>query len=248
MSETTIVVLDDAQALYVHAAEELAHFAGEAVSTHGEFKLALSGGSTPAAIYELLATRFRSTVDWKEVQFFWGDERCVPPDHELSNYGMAARTMLSKLSLKPAQIHRIQGELEPAAAARAYEEELMRAFALEPGELPRFDVIMLGLGENRHTLSLFPGDAAAISETRYMVVPVDADAGPRRRITFTPAVANNAHRLLFVVSGASKAEAVRAVIEGPRDPLRCPAQAIAPTDGELIWMLDTGAASLLKKR
>jgi 6-phosphogluconolactonase len=248
MSETTIVVLDDAQALYVHAAEELAHFAGEAVSTHGEFKLALSGGSTPAAIYELLATRFRSTVDWKEVQFFWGDERCVPPDHQLSNYAMATRTMLGKLSLKPEQIHRMQGELEPLAAAHAYEDELKRAFSLEPGELPRFDVILLGLGDNRHTLSLFPGDAAAINETRRMVVPVEVAAEPRRRITFTPALANNAHRLMFLVSGASKADAVRDVIEGPRDTLRCPAQAIAPADGELIWMLDKGAASLLKKR
>jgi 6-phosphogluconolactonase len=248
MSDTQIVVLDDPQTLYVHAAEEIAHVAGEAVSTHGEFTIALSGGSTPAAIYELLATRFHYSVDWKEVQFFWGDERCVGPDDALSNYAMAARTMLTRLTIRPEQIHRMQGELEPEQAARAYEEELRRSFGLGPGELPRFDLIMLGLGDNRHTLSLFPGDAAAINETERMVVAVDVDAQPRRRITFTPPVANNAHRVMLVASGAAKAEAVRDILEGPRDPLKFPAQAIAPRDGDLIWLIDKPAAGLLTRR
>src|ERR1700693_957027 len=119
MSEPKLIILNDAHELYVRAAEETAHIAGEAICTHGEFTFCLSGGSTPAKTYELLATRFHLSVDWKEVQFFWGDERCVPPDDEASNYGMADRTMLSKLNLRPEQIHRIRGEEAPDLAARA---------------------------------------------------------------------------------------------------------------------------------
>jgi 6-phosphogluconolactonase len=248
MSEPKIVVLDDAQALYNHAAEEIAHFAGEAICIHGEFKIALSGGSTPAAVYALLASKFQLSVDWKEVQFFWGDERCVPPSDKLSNYAMADRTMLSKLGLRPSQVHRMQGELEPEAAARAYEEDLKRSFEVGDDELPRFHLIMLGLGDNRHTLSLFPGHEDAIREAKRMVVAVEVEAEPPRRITFTPPLANNAERLMFVASGAAKAEAVRDVIEGPRNPVRFPAQIVDPHDGELIWLLDKAAASLLSKR
>jgi 6-phosphogluconolactonase len=248
MSEPKIIVLDDAQALFNHAAEEIAHIAGEAICTHGEFKIALSGGSTPASVYDLLASKFQLSVDWKEVQFFWGDERCVPPGDELSNYAMADRTMLSKLGLKPSQIHRMHGELEPDAAARAYEEELRRSFGVGEGDLPRFDLILLGLGDNRHTLSLFPDHEKAIHETERMVIAVEVEAEPPRRITFTPALANNAERLMFIASGAAKAEAVRDIIEGPRDPIRFPAQIIRPADGELIWLIDRPAASLLSPR
>jgi len=247
MSERKIIVLERPESLYVHAAEEIAHFSGEAICSHGEFCIALSGGATPASVYELFATRFHLSVDWKDVQFFWGDERCVPPDHELSNFAMANRMMLSKLSLKPEQIHRMRGELAPEAGARAYEEELRRAFALAPGELPRFDLVLLGLGDNHHTLSLFPGDPA-IHETRRMVAAVDVDAEPRRRLTFTPPVVNNAQRVMFLAAGQSKAAAVRDIIEGPRDPDKFPAQAIDPEDGELIWVLDQAAASLLERR
>src|ERR1700732_4571570 len=146
MSEPKLIILDDAPSLYVHAAEEIAHFAGEAICMHAEFRLCLTGGSTPAATYELLAERFRLSVDWKEVQFFWGDERCVPPDHPESNYGMANSTMLSKLGLRPDQVHRMRGEDPPAKAAIAYEDELRKRFGLGVGEFPRFDLLMLGLG------------------------------------------------------------------------------------------------------
>src|SRR5216684_6731804 len=140
MSEKQIIVLDDLQALYVRAAEEITHFSGEAICTHGEFTLCLSGGSTPAATYDLLATRFRLSVDWKEVQFFWGDERCVPPDDPESNFAMAYRTMLSKLEVRPDQIHRIRGEQPPEQAALDYEEELRASFGLGPGEFPPFNL------------------------------------------------------------------------------------------------------------
>jgi 6-phosphogluconolactonase len=248
MSEPKIAILDDPQSVYVHAAEEITHFSGEDISTHAEFTIALSGGSTPAAIYELLATRFRLSVDWKEVQFWWGDERCVPPDDRESNYAMAKRTLLSHLELRPEQVHRMRGELTPAQGARAYEQELRSAFSLADGEFPRFGLVMLGLGGNRHTLSLFPGHKATIEETQRLVVADEVEATPRPRLTFTPPVANRARRAMFVATGKEKAEAVRDVITGPRDPLKFPAQIIEPADGELIWLLDKAAASLLPNR
>jgi len=248
MSEPKITVLDDPESVYVHAAEEITHFSGEDICTHAEFTIALSGGSTPAAIYELLATRFRLSVDWKEVQFWWGDERCVAPDHRESNYAMANRTLLSHLTLRPEQVHRMRGELAPEQAARAYEQELKNAFSLADGEFPRFGLVMLGLGDNRHTLSLFPGHKAALEEKQRLVVADEVEATPPARVTLTPPVANHAQRAMFVATGREKAEAVRDVISGPRDPLKFPAQIIQPSDGELIWLLDEAAASLLPKR
>lgn len=244
MAKPQLIILDDAQSLYTHAAEEIVHFAGEAVCTHGEFSLCLSGGSTPAAIYELMAERFRLSVDWKEVQFFWGDERCVPPNDEASNFGMANRTMLSQLDLRPDQIHRMRGEEPPEQAARAYEQELRSHFHLDEGEFPRFNLMLLGLGDNVHIASLFP-EIPALHERERLAVAVEVDAAQRHRVTLTAPVINNSARVMFLVSGESKAQAVKAALEGPRDPDRFPAQLVAPHDGELIWLLDRPAASLL---
>lgn len=244
MSRSNIIVVDDAGALYVRGAEEIAHFAGEAICIHGEFTLCLSGGSTPASTYELLATRFRLSVDWKEVQFFWGDERCVPPDDPASNYGMANRTMLSHLALRPEQVHRIRGEEPPERAARAYEDELRERFGLAEREFPRFSLVLLGLGENAHTASLFPG-SAAVRETERMAVPVEVDAPEHHRVSLTAPVFNNAARVMFMAAGENKAQAVRNILQGPRDPEKFPAQLIAPADGELVWLLDKAAARLL---
>jgi 6-phosphogluconolactonase len=243
-----LIVLDDPQAVIVRAAEELTHISGEAICTHGQFTIALSGGSTPAAMYELLAVRFRLSVDWKEVQFFFGDERCVPPDHELSNYGMANHAMLSPLGIKPEQIHRIKGELKPQDGAIAYEEELRKFFSLRAGEFPRFDLVLLGLGANAHTASLFPGDPA-IHETARMAVAVEVDDSvARHRISLTPPVLNNATRIMFVAHGAEKAAAVHQTLEAASDPDRFPAQIIAPPNGEAIWILDRQAAGRLSGR
>ncbi|MDO8433889.1 MAG: 6-phosphogluconolactonase [Candidatus Binatus sp.] len=247
MAERKIIVLNDAGELYVRAAEEIAHIAGESICTHGEFSICLSGGLTPAATYELLATRFHLSVDWKELQFFWGDERCVPPDDPESNFAMVNRTMLSKLGLRSEQVHRMRGEDDPANAARAYEEELRSHFGVGEGEFPRFDLILLGLGDNRHTASLFPGDAA-IHETQRLVAAVEVDAVPRRRLTLTPPVINHAQRVMFLVAGQNKAAAVKDVLEGPCDADKYPAQIVAPLNGEVIWMLDKAAASLLANR
>src|SRR5271165_2049584 len=144
MSERQIIILDTAEELFVRAAEEIAHVAGEAICMHGEFNLCLTGGTTPERTYDLLATRFQLSVDWKEVQFYWGDERCVPPADAESNYAMANRTMLSKIVLRPEQIHRMRGEDPPASAALAYEAELRKSFGVADGEFPSFDLIMLG--------------------------------------------------------------------------------------------------------
>src|ERR1700726_493206 len=144
MSEPKLIILNDKQDLYVRAAEETAHIAGEAICTHGEFTFCLSGGSTPAGTYELLAERFRLSVDWKEVQFFWGDERCVPPHDPTSNFAMAYRTMLSRLDVRPHQIHRIRGEEPPEQAALLYEEELRPSFGLGTGEFPHLSLTLLG--------------------------------------------------------------------------------------------------------
>ncbi len=247
MSKRQIQVLDDVRSLCVCAAEEIAHIAGEAICTHGEFRLCLAGGSTPAATYELLATRFSHSIDWSEVQFFWGDERCVPPDDPASNFGMAHRTLLATLPLRPEQVHRIIGEAPPSQAAELYEGELRRVFSLGDGEFPRFDLVLLGLGENRHTASLFPG-SPALHETRRLALAVDVDAQVRSRITITPPVINRAQRVMFLVAGHSKAEAVRDVLAGPHDHDRFPAQMVAPSDGETVWLVDRAAAKLVPDR
>jgi 6-phosphogluconolactonase len=247
MSPIQLIVMDDAQALYTRAAEEIAHFAGEAICTHGEFTLCLTGGSTPAAIYELLATRFQLSVDWKEIQFFWGDERCVPPDDPASNFGMANRTMLSKIALRPEQIHRIHGEDEPNQAAFEYEHELRRFFRVGEldNDLPSFNLLLLGLGENAHVASLFPHHSALHEKTR-MAVAVDVEATPSRRVSLTMPVLNNAERIMFLVTGEKKAAAVRNVLQGAADPEQYPAQLVKPRSDQIVWLIDGAAASGLK--
>ncbi len=247
MSERQIIILDTAEELFVRAAEEIAHVAGEAICMHGEFNLCMTGGRTPERTYDLLATRFELSVDWKEVQFYWGDERCVPPDDPSSNYAMANRTMLSKLKIKADQIHRMRGEDKPEDAAREYEEELRTRLSLGEGEFPRFDLMLLGLGTNCHMLSLFPG-IPALHEQHRLVVPVEVEDQIRHRISMTAPVMNNSARIMFLVSGEGKAAAVKRVLEESDDPERVPAHLVAPKDGVVTWMMDKAAASLLSKR
>jgi 6-phosphogluconolactonase len=245
MNQAQLVVMDNAQALCMRAAEEIAHLAGEAICTNGEFTLCLAGGTTPAGAYELLASRFRLSVDWKEVQFFWGDERCVPPDDPASNYRMAYRTMLSKLPLRPEQIHRIRGEEDPAQAADKYETELRHSLGLtEPSDFPSFNLLLLGLGENAHIASLFPHHPALHEKTR-LAIAVEVEATPRWRVSLTLPVINKANRVMFLVSGEHKAEAVKRILRGPLDPERYPAQLVKPHSGQLVWLIDKAAASQL---
>jgi 6-phosphogluconolactonase len=246
MGRPEIIVLDSAEALSVRAAEEIIHISGEAICTHGQFNLCLTGGRTPAETYRLMATRFEMSVDWKEVQFFFGDERCVPPDDPTSNFAMANRMMLGKLALRREQIHRIRGEEEPAKAARDYEDEIREEFSIDEGEFPSFDLVLLGVGDNAHIASLFPG-GAAIRERERLAVAVEVDAPQPHRVTLTPPVLNNAARVMFIVAGAAKAQAVKHVIEGPRNPDLYPAQIITPEKAQVMWILDKDAASLLGK-
>ena len=230
-----LAVLPGADALADAAARHFVAAAGEAISSHGQFIVALSGGSTPRGTYLRLGTEaLVSKVMWSHVQVLWGDERCVPPLHVESNYRMARETLLDRVPLPAANVHRIHGEDDPATAAAAYEATL-RALA-------RIDLVLLGLGEDGHTASLFPGGAAVHEQTRW-VMAARASAGSVWRITLTPAVINAAAEVLFLVSGGAKAGILRRVIEGPRRPQELPAQAIAPSNGRVRWCVDAAAAA-----
>ncbi len=225
------------------AAEHFVALAQEAVSAHGRFAVALAGGSTPRAMYTLLATgEFASRVDWTRVHIFWGDERCVPPDHPDSNYRTARKALLDYIPVPPDQVHRIQGEIEPALAADAYERTLQAFFA--PGQ-PRFDLILLGLGEDGHTASLFPGTAAIHEPTRWVVGHYVSKLSAWR-VTLTPVAINAAANVTFLVSGATKAGRLNQVLTGPYQPDVLPSQIVRPTNGRLSWLVDSAAAALLK--
>ncbi|MGB0126536.1 MAG: 6-phosphogluconolactonase [Rhodocyclaceae bacterium] len=240
-------VWPDAAALYRAAAEEFARQAADAVAARGRFAVALAGGSTPRGMYGLLASDLglRDSVPWETTHVFWGDERPVGPDHPDSNYRMAAAARLSKVPIAPANVHRIQGEaVDPGTAAADYEAVLRSSFALGADELPTFDLILLGLGTDAHTASLFPG-TAALNEQHRLVVANRVDRLGATRITFTLPVINRARCVMFLVSGADKADAVWVTLHGPREPRRWPAQSIEPSPGRCLWMLDAPAASML---
>jgi 6-phosphogluconolactonase len=216
------------------------------VAERGRFTLALSGGSTPEKLYTLLATNARASLPWDKVFFFWGDERHVPPDHTDSNYRMAEAAMLSRIPIPPSNVFRVPTENpDAAAAAEAYEQTLCKFFALEPGQVPRFDLILLGMGPDGHTASLFP-DTPALREKSRLVVANWVEKLKASRITFTLPVLNAARRVIFLVSGTDKAAALRAVLEGDAPGEQYPAKLVRPTDGKLIWFVDRAAASELR--
>jgi len=231
-------VLPSAPALADAVAGRFIAAAGDAIDSRGRFVVALSGGSTPRDTYRRLGSEaLVSKVMWSRVQVLWGDERCVPPDHIESNYRMARETLLDRVPVPTANVHRIHGEDDPTIAAADYETTLR---ALLP-----IDLVLLGLGEDGHTASLFPGDAAVHEQTRW-VMAAHAAAGSIWRITLTPAVINAAAEVLFIVSGAAKAGILRRVLEGPRRPQSLPAQAIAPSNGRVRWCVDAAAAAALQ--
>src|SRR5882762_5681058 len=229
-----LAVLPSAAALADAAAGRFVAAAGDAIASRGQFIVALSGGSTPRDTYLRLGTALVSKVMWSRVQVLWADERCVPPDHAESNYRMARETLLDRVPVPAANVHRIHGEDDPAIAAAVYETTL-RA-------LLRIDLVLLGLGEDGHTASLFPGSAAAHEQTRW-VMAARANATSMWRITLTPAVINAATEVLFLVSGAAQAGILSRVLEGPRGPDELPAQAIAPSNGRVRWCVDAAAAA-----
>ena len=240
-----IKIYPDADHLARGAAEHFATLAGEAITARGQFAVALSGGSTPRVTYALLAAEdFAAPVDWSRVHVFWGDECCVPPDHPDSNYRMAKETLLDHVSLPASNVHRIQGEMEPEAAAQAYAAELRAFFGTQ---WPAFDLALLGMGNDGHTASLFPGSAALRERMRAVVaVTADYEDRPAHRVTLTAPAINAARQVLFLVAGAAKAETLQAVLEGPAE--RFPAQLVRPTSGQLVWLVDRAAASRLKRQ
>ena len=220
--------------------------AAEAVSARGRFTAALSGGKTPVALYSLLAKApFVSQIPWSHVHLFWGDERCVPPDHGDSNYRMTREFLLDHVPIPPANVHRMPGEMDPVEAAARYEKQLRDFFAPHGEALPVFDFILLGLGEDGHTASLFPG-TRAIRESSRWVVGHHVDAHKGWRITLTPPVINAARTVVFIAAGAGKAAVLKEILEGPFRPDTLPAQIVRPAGGNQLWMLDREAAAQLK--
>ena len=238
-----VKVFEDMNALSLAAADRVLASALESVEARGRFMLALSGGATPAQLFSLFAQDpWRAALPWSKTHLFWVDERCVPPDHPENNYCLVSHTFLAGLSLSPAQVHRIRGEDGPDRAAAAYELELERFFG---GALPRFDMELLGMGKDGHTASLFPG-APTLRERKHWVLPVPLEPPRLSRVTLTLPVLCNARDGIFLVAGRSKAAALHEIVEDG-NPQGFPAGLVQLVNGELTWMVDRDAASLIGK-
>ncbi len=246
-SSVEIRTLTTPQELFDAAAEKVIQAANEAVVARGRFTIALAGGNTPRSLYNLLATNGRSSLPWDRMFFFFGDERHVPPDDPQSNYRMANEAMLSKIPVPAGNVFRVPAENPDAPAAAAlYDQTVRQFFALAPGQFPSFDLILLGLGPDGHTASLFPG-TAALQEKSRLVVANWVEKFKTNRITFTLPVLNAARCVAFLVSGTDKAPALKAVLEGDAPDEQYPARLVRPSNGKLIWMVDRAAASELSK-
>jgi 6-phosphogluconolactonase len=237
----------NAAALARRAADFFVEQALHAVTARGVARIAISGGSTPKAAFATLGEQgeeWRERMPWDKLDLWWVDERCVPPDDADSNYRMTRESLLDHVPLKPEQIHRIEGELEPDDAAARYEAELRKSFGLNGAETPRFDLVQLGIGPDGHTASLFPHtDALRVTDRR--VTANYVEKLDMWRVTLTRTVINQARQVFFLIAGADKAMILNEVLEGPRDPERLPSQFIAPVNGILTLLLDQAAAALL---
>jgi len=248
--QTDVQIFADPAALCRVAAEKFVSAAKNAVADNGRFTVALSGGSTPKALYSLLVTdiELRTQVPWQQTYFFFGDERNVAPGDPDSNYRMAYESMLSKAPVDPARVFRMKGELKDTEEAAAdYERVLREVFRPAGGELPRFDLVLLGMGPDGHTASLFPL-SAALNEQQKLVTSNWVEKLHTHRITLTAPVLNAAAQVIFLVQGPDKAQALEAVLQGPYEPQNFPSQLIRPTNGSLLWLVDAAAAALLDKR
>lgn len=242
-----IVVLADLSAVANEAAGRIVRLARESIAAQGRFTIALSGGSTPRALYVLLASKeYRDRIEWDRALVFWGDERCVPPDHADSNYRLAHETLLSKVSIPSGSVHRVMGEADPEHAAMLYEQIVRREVPARDG-VPAFDLILLGMGPDGHTASLFPGTTAP-RETHRLVAANDVPQLNAHRITFTVPLINAAANVMFLVAGDDKADALRAVLEGEFKPDVFPAQMVRPANGQLMWLVDRAAAVHLRNK
>jgi 6-phosphogluconolactonase len=234
-----IKVVPDAAEIAHEAAERIVAAGHRAAGEGRSFSVALSGGSTPKTLFELLAgPAYKSRIDWTRVEVFFGDERTVPPDHKDSNYRMAHEALLSKVPIPGDNVYRMAGELEPHEAAKQYGQMLKEKFG-EGG----LDMVLLGMGDDGHTASLFP-ETEALNETKHRCVANFVPKLSTWRITLTAPFINRSKDVIFLVSGASKAARLQEVLEGPRDPRRLPSQLIQPTQGHLAWLVDAPAAGM----
>ena len=240
-----IRIFQDLEELSRAAAQLFVEQAAASIAERNQFLAALNGGSTPNRLFQLLATEYRAKVEWTKVHVFWGDERCVPPDDPGSSYGQARDILLSHVLIPDTNIHRIKGELDPASASEDY-SRVLKEFATPPLDWPRFDLVYLGMGEDGHTASLFPGSPMEIYEPAIPVTAQYQDR-PANRVTLTPAVFNTAHLIAFMATGEKKAQTLAEVLGDRYNPELYPAQRIRPDDGRLIWLVDESAASKLPK-
>jgi 6-phosphogluconolactonase len=242
-----VTICRNAEQLYRTAAAQFISLAKTAAAAAGRFAVALSGGSTPKGLYTLLATAaYREQIPWSQVHLFWGDERCVPPDHPESNYRMVRESLLSEIDIPQENIHRMAGEKDPGIAAAEYELELSNFFQLSEGGLPRFDLVLLGLGEDGHTASLFPG-SKSLERMKRLVAAVDVETLGRRRLTLTLPVLNNGAQIFFLVSGRSKAAILGEILGTKSRSSILPAAKVQPVDGQLAWLITEDAAAGLPR-
>ena len=236
-----IKVHPDVEALATDAAERIVRASAEAIGRRGQFTIALAGGSTPKLLYQRLAQDYRDEIDWAKVEVFFGDERCVPAEHPESNYRMSRETLLSKVLIPGDNVYRMRGEIEPEEAAREYGLMLKEKF----GDVG-LDLVLLGMGEDGHTASIFPG-TPAVDETHHRVLAVHVEkstTGRSWRITMTAPFINRAQQVMILVAGENKAKTLAQVLEGPRDPSRLPVQLIQPASDRLTWLVDAPAAGM----
>ncbi len=237
-------IFKDLNELSTAAADLFVESARRAVQERGRFLTALSGGSTPMNLYRLLAREpGRSKINWPRTHIFWGDERCVPPDDPENSYGQARQAFLDSVAIPDENVHRVASDLEPAAAAEEYARRLSR-FAEGDLPFPRFDLVLLGMGEDGHTASLFPGSPVEAS-TPTLAVTAHYQGRPANRVTLTPMVFNAARQIVFLAAGAAKASTLAQVLKGKYNPSLYPAQRIRPINGQVVWMIDQAAAGNL---
>lgn len=244
--QTKIIICKDINDIATKSAGAFVGIANSAIKEKGLFLVALSGGSTPRTLYSLLAIdEYKNQIDWSRVHVFWGDERCVSPDHHDSNYRMANEALLSKTGIPESNTHRIKGELG-ADAAKDYEEVIIDFFRVTGSQPPRFDLVLLGMGDDGHTASIFP-DTSAVTEANSTVAAVYVEKFAAERITLTHPTINAASNIFFLVSGKKKAGMLKTVIESDYTPERYPAQLIRNAEGNVTWFVDNTVASFLTK-
>lgn len=239
-------IFHDSERLSRHAVDWFIEEAKKSIHERNRFLVALNGGNSPTRLFQLLASEYREHVEWDKVHVFWGDERCVPPTEEGSNYRQAYETLLSKVPIPAANIHRMFGELDPPSAAKHY-SQVLKSFSENGFEFPRFDLVYLGMGEDGHTASLFPGSTVEAHEPVIAVVAKYQDR-PANRVTLTQLVFNQARMVVFMTTGETKAGVLAEALSDRYNPAQYPAQRIDPKDGQLIWLVDDAAAGKLPRK